>query len=194
MIYKGSEQTKTIPVTCRDCKETLTILATASSKIIEGRCPECTKAFNKAGEEYNKRIGFTVTLAPVGIALSEDDEPEELSDLAIHTLGCNGVFGLEWVLYGDISSRTVKLLQDGIRFCNNIPKTDESKAIKDSLLNTIMAINNHVNGLQSNITGIKGYKSPYNEQEIRRMQKFFNEQSDPYLRRQLAIMRKRHGW
>lgn len=192
VTHKGSEQTKIVPIICRDCKETMTILALASAKIIEGRCPECTKAFNKAGEEYNKRIGFTATLAPVGIDLIDEDEPE-LSDLTIHTLGCNGAFGLEYLLHNEAPDRAINLLQDGIRFCNNITKTDESKAIKNSLQKTVAALNDHINELQADKTCCIGYKPPYSEPEIRRMQHFFNEQSRPYLNRQLAIMRRRQG-
>ena len=196
-LHKGSEQTKIVPVICRDCRGTMTILASASANIIEGRCPGCTKVFNKKGEEYNRRIGFVPTLEPVGIGFTEESEPEELSDLTIHTLACNGAFGLEWLLHGEASGRAVRLLQDGIKFCDNIKKTDESKVIKDSLQRTLTALNNHVNELTANKTDGKGYKSPYSEQDIRRMQHFFNEQGTPYLNRRLAIMRKRQsgrGW
>ncbi len=184
MTHSGSEQTKIVPVICRDCKETMTILAYASARIIEGRCPGCTKAFNKKGEEYNKSIGYT-------------PEPEKLSDLAIHTLACNAGFGLEWLLHGEAGDRTVRLLQDGIRFCDNIVETVESKTFKNSLQKTVTALNDHVNELQGDKTGSIGYKSPYSEQDIRRMQHFFNEKSTPYLRRRLAIMRRRqhgYGW
>jgi len=204
MTHKGSEQTKIVPVICRDCKETMTILASASARIVEGRCPGCTEAFNKAGEEYNKRIGFVPTLGAVGIGFSEENEPEELSDLTIHTLACNGAFGLEWLLHGEASDRAVRLLQDGIKFCDYITEMDKSMVIKNSLQKTVtglqLCVDEEAKGYFKGENAKKmlsAHAPKYSEHDIRMMQQFFNEQGTPYLNRQLAIMRRRQrgkGW
>lgn len=203
MTHEGSEQTKIVPVICRDCKETMTVLALASAKIIEGRCPGCTKAFNKKQEEYNKSIGYTTEPGKPG-TLVYTPEPEQLSDLAMHTLTCNAVFGLEWLLNDEISDRVVRELKDGIQFCDNISETDESKAIKTALQKIVgelqMYVDEHAKAY------FKGEKAKemldahlpkYSKQELRKMQHFFNEQGTPYLRRQITLMRRRHsvrGW
>ncbi len=206
MTHEGSEQTKIVPVICRDCGNIMTILALASAKIIEGRCPGCTKAFNQKQEEYNKSIGYT---QGEGGTLeyhepTEQQEPEQLSDLTMHTLSCNAVFGLEWLLNEEVSDRVVRELEEGVRFCNNIPETEESKSIKTALQRVIKELQLYVD--EHAKAYFKGDKAKemldahlpkYSNQEIRKMQHFFNEQGTPYLRRQITFMRRRHsvrGW
>lgn len=202
MTHEGSEQTKIVPVICTDCKETMTILALASAKIIEGRCPGCTKAFNKKQEEYNKSIGYTpgeggtlVYHNPV-----EQQEPENLSDLTMHTLSNNVVFGLEWLLNEEVSDRVIMELKDGIQFCNNIPETDESKTIKTALQKIVGELQLYVDEhAKAYFKGEKAkemldaYFPNYSKQELRKMQHFFDEQGTPYLRRQITLMRRRHS-
>jgi len=176
-----SEQTKIVSVICRDCKDTMTILALASATIIEGRCPECTKAFTKKQEEYNKSIGY-------------QREPEKPSDLTMHTLSSNAVFGLEWLLFGKKCDRAIRFLSDGLRFCDNIVETEESKLITDAI-RKILGAYQPIMDKELKIRFFHSIKT--REEEIRRMQHFFNEQGTPYLTRQISLMRQRHkgrGW
>lgn len=174
------EQTKIMAIPCRDCRATLTLLAGMSANIIEARCPVCTEAFRKAGEEYNKSIGYTPPKEP-------------LSDLVMSTLADNSSFGLAWLLKGEESDRVVRLLEDGIKFCDNIEETEQSKAIKVSLQGTAEALKKHLDETIANKINLR-FKSPYNEQETHMMQRFFNETSAPYLKKEWARTRKRRRW
>lgn len=199
MTHEGSEQTKIVPVICRDCKETMTILALASAKIIEGRCPGCTKAFNKKQEEYNKSIGYTPGEGGTLVYHEPAKQQEHVPDLMMNTLSCNAGFGLEYLVWGEVSDKVVRLLLDGIKFCDNIPETEESKSIKTALQKITgefqMYLDEHA---KAYFKGEKAKKMldahlpKYNEQEIRRMQHFFNEVGTPYLQRATARIRRKH--
>ncbi|MDD5453942.1 MAG: hypothetical protein PHW62_00380 [Candidatus Ratteibacteria bacterium] len=194
-----SEQTKIVPVICRDCKETMTILATASAIIIEGRCPACSKKFKEKGIEHNKSIGYSN-----GFKITATQEPaakEPVSDVEMHNLSTNGVYGLEFILFGETSDRVIRLLKDGIRFCDNLKETEESKLIKEALQEILTAYQPLVD--ESEKGYFKGEKSKdmlashlpkYNEKEICRIQQFLNEQGTSYFQRYIAkIKRKRRG-
>jgi len=168
----------------------MTILTTESAKIIEGRCPDCTDAFRRKGDEYNKSIGY---------------EPEKLSDLGIHSLACNAGFGLEYLLLGvDLGSdfatrrkknqKLVELLRDGVMFCDYIKKSEKSETIQRNLQKIIANVESIITEED------KGYfkeepakKMLYarfpniSEQEVRDVQQFFNEESDPFLRNAIKL-------
>lgn len=193
-MHEGSEQTKIVSVICIDCKETMTVLALASAKIIEGRCPGCTKVFTKKQEEYNKSIGYT----PGKDGTLVYHEP--IPDLQMNALSCNAVFGLEWVLHREVSDRVIRLLKDGLTFCNNIVETEESKSIKGAIEKILEAYQPLVD--EEAKAYFRGEKAKamlveqlpkYSEQEIRTIQHFFNKQGRPYLQRASAKIRRRHG-
>ena len=163
LIKHCHEFTKGVSIPCRDCGETLSILTTESAKIIDARCPECFKAFQKKGEEHNLEIGHTRS-------------GEALSPIALSSLADSGVFGLEKWLLGIKDEKARELLMDGIAFCDYMPK-QKSETAKYAARCT-----------KYNITTLIDKDAHLPELEARAMQAFFNSESAPLLKGILAQM------
>lgn len=126
--------------------------------------------------------------------------------LNIDSLANSGSFGLEYYMLGDFD-KAKPLLMKGIEFCDIIQKGNfalAQEAIDQSYLDAWEDIQVLIVGKGPDELGIIAKEaesikielmkmiqtdSSYSERDIRKMQKFFNDTSAPYLARASSILR-----
>ena len=123
----------------------------------------------------------------------------------------NASFGLEYLLQGKIGEQTFDLLNEGIKLCEMLEKGITDKTlIDDTNLEAYSAISSLITPfdetseidekeLETITTEAKTNKESLqiaiksetcSEKEIRRLQRFFNKVSSPYLKRAFKAMHK----
>lgn len=144
--------------------------------------------------------------------MSGDNIMTELSILKllkINDTSLNGSFALEYLLHKDLlgenSPKMKNLMKDGIEFCSMIEKGEyiNDNAVSYSELEIwefiqimrqffnpeqLLKITNNAKEIKSKLSNILNNKCEYiEEKEIRKIQHFFNQTGDPFLK--LAIRR-----
>lgn len=120
----------------------------------------------------------------------------------------NASFGLEYLLQGRKDERTNKLLKEGVEFCTllvegGLEVQSNSAGLQAYLMTKTLSISiEELSGRTPNdiIEEAKKVKESllqamnedkkFSEEEIRKMQRFFNEASAPYLREAFKDIRK----
>ncbi len=119
----------------------------------------------------------------------------------------NASFGLEYLLQGRKDERTDKLLKEGVEFCTLLVEGSEVQSntagLQAYLMTKTLSISiEELSGKTPNdiIEDAKKVKESllqainenkkFSEEEIRKMQRFFNDASTPYLREAFKDIRK----
>lgn len=109
--------------------------------------------------------------------------PEKIAPLMMSTLANHGGFALEYLSKNEVH-RAKELLPDGIAFCVYIREQGDNEDTK-----------NRAKAIQEKLSELLSRKFLYIDsiltiQEIRNLQKFFNEAGTPYLRQASRDIRK----
>lgn len=130
--------------------------------------------------------------------------------LNIDTKANNAGFGLEYYLHNELSEDEKHLIQDGIIFCDYIIKGTEQffasrvkgsdfdeisynmvQFLSQKFPDEIKEIVNESTRTKECLTKIINNQERYSEEDIRKMQGFFNKISTPFLNRSMNISRSR---
>lgn len=123
----------------------------------------------------------------------------------------NASFGLEYLLLGETGVETNELLQEGIKFCDMLEKGADQTNINTSKIEACLAVSSLTSSFdvpsgevdkrleeivkeakiikESLIDAITENKT-FSKEEIRKMQRFFNEVSTPYLNKAFKEIRQ----
>ncbi len=120
----------------------------------------------------------------------------------------NAGFGLEYLLHDIKDERTIKLLEEGVKFCNLLITGDSEvpsnyTGLEAHLMTKTLSINIDKSSGRTSTQIIEEAKKvkesleqaikedkKFDEEQIRKMQHFFNETSTPYLRAAFKDIRK----
>lgn len=129
-------------------------------------------------------------------------------NLRCSSMADNASFGLEFLLIDKIDDRTIRLLKEGVEFCDLLEKGESemqpnSSGLKVHLMaRTLKTSIKEISGKTSNeiIEEAKEVKKSllqainenktFSDEETRKMQDFFNKASAPYLREAFIDLRR----
>ncbi len=120
----------------------------------------------------------------------------------------NAGFGLEYLLRGIKDNRTIELLREGVKFCALLEAGEAKVPLNyaeleaNLMTRTLSVYSDELSGktpkdiieeakiVKESLLQVIREDKKFNEEDIRKMQHFFNEASTPYLREAFKDIRK----